>query len=192
MYISVIFEYSYRPQQDLIVRPVKHFSRNPEIRKLLFAMAVIIICTPGDAATEFTEHEFYLLQHYKLVYPEEIFDFCVQDYGLKGSRLRSCLIRNDKLKQSILNVAQDQLGRRSLAQKIYDECLDYHPNQGVGRIVKCVETRLILASRLKDDTIEEKIYERCDFKWRKHGALAIDNCARTESNYYRDKGVLRE
>ena len=168
------------------------FSRNPGIYRVLLAMAMMIFCVSGNAATKFTEHEFYLLQHYKLVYAKEIFDFCVHNFGLKGPSLRRCLIRNDKLKQRILNVAQDQLGRRSLAQGIYDECLDYHPTQGVGRIAKCVETRLVLASRLKDDAIEKKIYDKCDFKWRIHGYMAIDNCARAEANNYRDKGVLRD
>ena len=138
------------------------------------------------------EHDFYLLQHYKLIYTEEIFDYCVKEYGTAGSRLGNCMRGQDKLKNWILEYAQDQLGRRSLAQDIYDDCIDYHPNNGVKRISECVKTRLLLDSRLKDDIVENKIYQKCDFKWRKHGSSAIDNCSRAESTYYREKGQLQD
>ncbi len=100
--------------------------------------------------------------------------------------------KQNKLKNNILEYAHDQLGRRSLAQGIYDECLDYYPTSGVKRISKCVKTRLVLRSKLGDETVEKKIYQKCDYKWRKHGLSAIDNCSRMEANYYRDKGTLRD
>ena len=100
--------------------------------------------------------------------------------------------RQNKIKTGILNYAHDQLGRRSLAQGIYDDCTDYHPKNGVKRIRKCVKTRLMLDRKLEDDIIEKKIYQKCDFKWRKHGSSAINNCSVTEANYYREKGQLRD
>ncbi len=176
--------------------PETQFSPNPKSLYVFVAMAFLMICVSGNAATTYpqtlNEHEFNLLQHYKFIYTEEVFDYCVNKHGLKGATFRSCLIRNDKLKQGILKDAQEQLGSQSLAQSIYDECSDYHPKSGVARISKCVKTRLVLDSKLGDDTIEKKIYQKCDFKWRKHGSGAIDNCSRIESSYYRDKGVLRD
>jgi len=100
------------------------------------------------------------------------------------------MIEQNTIKNRILGVAHDQLGRRSLAQDIYDDCVDYHPINGVARISKCVMTRLVLNSKLENDSVEQEIYQKCDFKWRKHGFRAIDNCARTQANYYRDTGQL--
>ena len=159
------------------------------------------------------EYEYYLnevrlLQHYKQVYAGEkmIFDYCVGKYtgapksfqsapfgGFAiGSKLGGCMRKQIKLKDKILEYAQDQLGGRSLAQGIYDECTDYYPKNGVARISKCVKTKLVLDSKLEDDIVEKKIYQKCDSKWRKHRSSAINNCSITEANYYRDKGKLRD
>ena len=177
----------------------------------------VLLCIPmlttalqaakSDEPKNFELLQYYnnLLNHYKLIYTKEIFDYCIDKNGIKvsyldigtrllaiGSRLGSCMRKQDKLKNRILNYAQDQLGRRSLAQAIYDDCIDYHPMNGVARISKCVRTRLALDSKLKDDTIETIIYQKCDFKWRKHGSGAIDNCSISEANYYRRYGQLRD
>jgi len=138
------------------------------------------------------KHQYYLLKRYKLIYTQEIYHFCVYKNRLVGSKLKRCLRENDKLKRRILNDAREQLGTQSLAQNIYDDCVDYYPLNGVGRIRKCVRTRLVLDDKLKDITIEEIIYQKCDFKWRKHGSGAIDNCSRAEANYYRDQGQLKD
>lgn len=157
---------------------------------------------------EYYLNEFRLLQHYREIYAKEskIFDYCVRKYKEKskssqsapfggyaiGSKVGSCMRKQIKLKDKILGYAQDQLGERSLARDIYDECSYYYPKNGVVRISKCVKTKLVLDSRLEDDIVEKKIYKKCDSKWRKHGASAIDNCSRTESTYYRNKGRLRD
>ena len=138
------------------------------------------------------ENNYYLLQHYRLIYSDEIFEFCVDEHGTTGHKMRSCMIRNDKLKKNILSDALNQFGRQSLAQSIYDDCVDYYPMNGVNRIGNCVETKLDLADKLKDDTIERIIYQKCDFKWRKHGFRAIDSCSRAQARYYRDKGQLKD
>ena len=138
------------------------------------------------------KHDYYLLRHYKLIYTKEIFHFCVDKYGTTGHKMRSCMIRNDEIKKNIFADARDQLGMQSLAQNIYDDCVDNYPLNGVARIRKCVRTRLVLDDKLKDITIEEIIYQKCDFKWRKHGSGAIENCSRSEANYYRRKGRLRD
>ncbi len=153
-------------------------------------------------------HQYELLLYYKQIYAEEetIFDYCVREYNKEnksfqsglygrfdiGSKVGACTRRQVKLKDVILGYAQDQLGERSLAQGIYDECIEYYPESGVTRISKCVKTRIVLDSKLEDDIVEKKIYQKCDSKWRKHGASAINNCSITEANYYRDKGQLRD
>ncbi|MDC1288210.1 hypothetical protein N8198_10030 [Gammaproteobacteria bacterium] len=138
------------------------------------------------------ENDYYLLQHYQLIYTREIFDFCVDRHGTSGHNMRSCMIHNDKLKKDILSDALDQLGRNSLAQRVYDDCVDYYPTNGVARISECVETRLDLADTLKDHAIEKVVYQKCDDKWRKHGFKAIDACSRSEARYYRKNGSLRD
>jgi len=138
------------------------------------------------------ENQYYLLKSYKLMYTEEIFDYCVEKNGTIVSAAGACMIRQNKIKNGILDYAHDQLGRRSLAQSIYDDCTDYHPKNGVRRIRECVRTRLMLDRKLEDDIIEEKIYQKCDFKWRKHGSSAINNCSVTEATHYREKGRLRD
>jgi len=163
---------------------------------------------PTNHKKEYYEHEFLLLQHYRLIYADEmkIFDYCVAKHrkGLKssrsapfggfaiGSKVGSCMRSQINIKEKILDYAQNQLGGRSLAQGIYNECTEYYPKSGATRISKCVKTRLMLDSKLDDDFVEKTIYQKCDFKWRKHGSGAINNCSITEANYYRDKGQLRD
>jgi len=102
------------------------------------------------------------------------------------------MVRQNKLRDSIIKNANHQLGKPSLAQEIYDECVDYYPTNSVARIGKCVQTRLVLARKLQDDSIEKQIYLKCDLKWRKHGPGAVDNCSRALANRYRDNGQLEE
>ena len=139
----------------------------------------------------YLEGQYYLLKSYKLMYTEEIFDYCVKKNGTVAAAAGACMRRQQKMKDGILDYAHDQLGRRSLAQEIYDDCTDFHPKLGVRRIRECVKTRLILDKKLKDDNIEQTIYQKCDFKWRKHGSSAINNCSISEANHYRSKGQLR-
>jgi hypothetical protein len=138
------------------------------------------------------ENQYYLLKSYKLMYTEEIFDYCIEKKGTIVFAAGGCMIRQNKIKNEILDYAHDQLGRRSLAQSIYDDCADYHPKNGAKRISECVKTRLMFDRKLEDDIIKEKIYQKCDFKWRKHGSSAINNCSIMEANYYREKGQLRD
>jgi hypothetical protein len=191
MTIQVIpsdFAYNILLQQD--------GDKGMPIRKLVIVFCILILPTALYAAKTneqlFNEHDYYLLQHYRLIYTDEIFEFCTDEHGTIGNKMRSCMIRNDKLKKIILSDALDELGRQSLAQRIYDDCVDYYPMNGVARIGDCVETRLDLAGKLKDDTIEKIIYQKCDFKWRKHGFRSIDSCSSAEARYYRDKGQLKD
>ena len=161
---------------------------------------------------EYYLNEYRLLQHYQEVYAGEkmLFDYCLGKYNVRyvepksfqsgprgfggfaiGSKVGGCMRKQIKLKDEILKYAQDQLGGRSLAQGIYDECTDYYPKNGVARISKCVKTKLVLDSKLEDDILEKKIYQMCDSKWRKHSSSAINNCSIMEANYYREKGKLR-
>ena len=172
------------------------YAQNSKTSKILIVLVLLATCVYGNTFARdernITEHEFYLLQHYKLIYTEEIFDFCVDKHGTTGTALGSCMIKQSKLKKMIFNVAHRQLGRRSLVQKVYDECADYYPVVGVARINQCVRTRLMLDTKLENDAIETIIYDNCESKWRKHGASAINNCAVHEANHYREKGRLQE
>lgn len=178
---------------------------------LLMLSAVLYAAKTGDRTNyehEYYLNEFRLLQHYRQIYAEEqnIFDYCVEKYKEEpksyqsapfggfaiGSKVGSCMRKQIKIKNRILAYAQNQLGERSLAQGIYNECIKYYPKSGAARISDCVKTRLVLDSRLEDDIVEKKIYQKCDHKWRKHGSGAIDNCSRTEATYYRQKGRLRD
>ena len=172
--------------------PEAQFSQNLKTHNVLFVLAALIMSVSGSAATtdeqDFYKHQYYLLRHYDLIYTKEIFDFCVNKKGSVGSKLKRCLRENDKLKRRILNDAREQLGRQSLAQSDYDECLDYHPMEGVRPIGECVYTKLYLHRELNDDFEERRVYQKCNLKWREHGYNAVDTCARGEVTYYRRWG----
>ena len=176
--------------------PETQFSQNLKTHNILVALAALIMSVSGSAATTdeqaFYKHQYYLLKQYKLIYAEEIFDFCVEKFGSVESKLGRCLRKNDKLKQRILNDAHEQLGRQSLAQSNYDECLDYHPMEGVRPIGECVYTKLYLHRELNDDSEERRVYQKCNLKWREHGYNAVDTCARGEVTYYRRWGKYND
>jgi hypothetical protein len=100
--------------------------------------------------------------------------------------------RNDDIKQRVLTDAIEQLGRQSLAQSVYDECLDYYPMDGVKPIGECMYTRLFLRRELNDDSEERRVYQKCNLKWREQGYDAVDTCARSEVTYYRRWGRFNE
>ncbi len=116
------------------------------------------------------ERQYHELQFYKLKYPEEIFNYCVDKYGTidkyetLGPALGGCMVRQKKLKNSIIGDAIRRLGSPSLAQEIYDEYVDYYPTSGVARIGGCVQTRLVLRRKLQADSVEKEIYLKCDLK----------------------------
>ena len=169
---------------------------------LLVSVSVSVHSTVANALTpeelQIYERQYYQLQYYKLKYPKEIFNYCVDRYGTidkyetLSPALGGCMVRQKKLKDSIIDDAIHQLGGPSLAQEIYDECVDYYPTNSVARIGECVQTRLVLRRKLKADSVEKEIYLKCDLKWRKHGAGAVDNCSRAQANFYRDNGQLEE
>ena len=120
---------------------------------------------------------------YILEYTEEIFEYCVEKYGTESSSAGDCMAAQKNLKKKILKDAKRAVGRRSLAQAMYDDCVDYYPMDGVGRIGECVKTKLYLR-QLKDDSGENKIYDKCDSKWRSHGYRAVHNCATGEVIFF--------
>ncbi len=115
---------------------------------------VVHALTPEEI--QLYERQFYELQYYKLKYTEETFDYCVDKYRTAGPALRGCMVRQKKLKDSIIDNAIHELGSPSLAQEIYDECVDYYPTSGVARIGGCVQTRLVLRRKLQADSVERK------------------------------------
>lgn len=168
----------------------------------LLLLSVSVHSTVAHALTpeelQIYERQYYELRYYKLKYPNEIFNYCVDKYGTidkyetLSPALGGCMVRQKKLKDSIIGDAIHRLGSPSLAQEIYDECVEYYPKNGVTRIGKCVQTRLVLRRKLQADSVEKEIYLKCDLKWRKHGAGAVDNCSRAQANYYRDNGQLEK
>ena len=158
---------------------------------LMLSTALYAAKTGERASAEYKYYlnEYHLLQHYQQVYAGEkmLFNYCVGKYYGRyaepksfqsapfgrfrgfggwaiGSKVGGCMRKQLKLKDKILEYAQDQLGGRTLAQVIYDECTDYYPKNGVARISKCVKTRLMLARKLEDYIVEKKIYQKCDSK----------------------------
>ncbi len=179
---------------------------------LLFCMvlsaALYAAETEDRTNYEYYLNEFNLLHHYKLMYPDEerIFDYCVEKYKKEpgsyesapfggyaiGTRVGTCMEKQIKLKNQIIDSARDQLGGRIQAQAMYDECSEYYSKSGAATVGRCVKTRLVLDSMLEDDIVENKIYRNCDLVWRKHGHNAIDNCSRNDAYYYLRKGHLRD
>lgn len=132
------------------------------------------------------------LQYYKEHYSPEVFKFCDELHGGRVSRIGSCVNQQQGIKSRIIRNARVQLGSQSLAVVLYNDCLDYYPLYGVARIGRCVETRLELRDRVKNEAIETQIYQKCEDKWRKHGFRAIHNCCMHEGRYFRERGELRD
>jgi hypothetical protein len=124
-------------------------------------------------------------------YPKHIFDYCLDLHPFEPG-LRRCLTRQRRIRKQVLIDAIDQLGTYADALALYTECKEYYPFGGVPPIGECVATRLILHHRLDFEIVEQLIYEKCEEKWGKHGALAIRNCAVNSANSYRHEGRLPE
>jgi hypothetical protein len=130
--------------------------------------------------------------YYRQRYSNEIFIYCIYRGDVLSIKVRRCMKAHEKLKNSILGEAQLQLGKRTLAQSVYNGCVDYYPKNGVARISACVRTWLMLRSKLEDESVEKIIYQKCDSKWRKHGFRAVHNCSLHEGSYYLENGQLRD
>ncbi len=158
--------------------------------RFFLTAALVTACAAAPASV--SQHDARMLKHYKEHYSEEIVDYCLKDSGANHGLVASCLARQQVLKDRLFENAHAILGRRSLVQVLYDECVDYYPHHGVARIGGCVDARLVLRDKLDNEPIEREIYRRCDDKWRRHGASAVTNCSSHAANYYRDKGRLRD
>ena len=132
------------------------------------------------------------LEYYQRRYSREIFVYCINRGEVLSIKVRRCMKDHEKLKNSILAEAQLQLGKGSLAQSVYDDCVDYYPRNGVARISACVRTWLMLTSKLEDESVKKIIYQKCESKWRKHGFRAVHNCSLHERDYYLENGQLRD
>lgn len=172
-------------------------------RKNLVAAAILVVALailPAAAALAqddlkypdpYSQGYYERLDYYASMYPNEIYRFCVGRFRQKIRSIRSCLRNQQDARDAVFANAQRKLGTRSLVQAVYDDCLDHHPDYGVGRIGACVETRLMLRDKVQDDSIERIIYQKCESKWRHSGVAAIDVCCAHEGRYYRDNGRLR-
>ena len=167
--------------------------------RIFISVASLLITTlsvgGGAAASqefEILKHDYYLLEHYRLTYSPDIFDYCVKKHGSVAGLAGSCMEKQDRHKKRVLKKALEQLGRHSLAQAVYDDCLDYYPYNSAWRVSKCVYTRLDLNLRLEDETVEKTIYHLCDEKWRKHGYRSVDNCSTSEARYFLRTGDYRD
>ena len=136
------------------------------------------------------EHDYYLMEHYRLIYSREVFDYCVQKHGTVARAAGSCMMKQERQKKRILREALEQLGTQSAGQLVWGDCLDYYPNHSAVRIGHCVRTRLDLNEKLEDESVEKKIYHACDMKWREHGYRSIDNCSTTQARYFLRSGKL--
>jgi hypothetical protein len=176
--------------------PGTKFSQYLQTHNVLAPLAALVmsvsVCAATPSEQALYDFQYSMLRNYKLIYTEEIFDFCVDQYGPFGAGLGGCMRRNDDIKQRVLTDAIEQLGRQSLAQSVYDECLDYYPMDGVKPIGECMYTRLFLRRELNDDSEERRVYQKCNLKWREQGYDAVDTCARSEVTYYRRWGRFNE
>jgi hypothetical protein len=132
------------------------------------------------------------MEHYRLSYSREIYDYCVHKHGTVARAAGSCMIKQERQKKRVLREALEQLGTQSRAQTVYDDCLDYYPSHSAVRIGECVRTRLDLNEKLEDEPVEKRIYHSCDMKWRNHGYRSVDNCSTTQARYFLRTGELPE
>lgn len=161
---------------------------------LLIAMLGLTVYLSANAATteDYYDEADRKRAYYLRRYSREIFIYCIYRGDVLSNKVKRCMKDHEKLKNRILYEAQIQLGKRALAQFIYNDCVDYYPENGVARISACVRTWLMLRSELGDEPIEKLIYRKCDSKWRKHGFRAVHNCSLREASYYLENGQLRD
>ena len=126
------------------------------------------------------------------MYSQEVFDYCLKKHGVDPPQLQGCMLRQEGFRTDILERAHKQLGRRSLAEMLYYDCLDFYRGAPISKTVKCVETRLILRKRLNQPDAEAEIYRRCEVKWRKHSIRAVRNCSVSAASYFEDTGKYRD
>ena len=166
--------------------------------RILAVLVLAVVCHAAAAEqrrydVETLRYDYEALMYYKTLYGSEIFEYCLtNEHSGHITSLVNCLEGQQRRKEQILRKGQAQLGQRSLAQAIYDDCVDYSTDQGVAGIGHCVDTRPVLRDKLDDEAVEREIYRRCYLKWRKHSAGAINTCAGHAANYYRAKGELRD
>jgi len=130
------------------------------------------------------------MEHYRLSYSREVYDYCVHKHGTVARAAGSCMIKQERQKKRVLKESLEQLGTQSEAQIVWDDCLDYYPNHSSFRIGYCVRTRLDLNEKLQDEAVEKLIYHACDMKWRKLGYRSVDSCSTTQARYFLRTGEL--
>ena len=164
--------------------------------QILCLFAALLMAPAADAATTSKRNikfpDYQLLKAYRLKYSYEIYSYCIDRLGSHSAALGSCMLKQSKIKARLFADAQHKLGQRSIVQSIYNDCLNYYPAYGVGRIARCVHSRISMREILQDDRVEQEIYRRCDSKWRKHGFRAIDTCSLHRTKYFRDRGRFYE
>ena len=152
---------------------------------------ITVLASERNNTSETAQDKYNRLKHLKLLYADEIFDYCVDELGSFHSGLASCMARQKRLQDKIFDRALDLLGRQSLAQSVYADCLDLHPASSMRLIGKCVDIRLELRQRLDHPKIEKQIYASCQQLWRKHSIGAVRNCSLSDASYYLSHGELR-
>jgi len=183
---------------DTLVQSRLYMTRDCLMRVLIIAVIFTVslqqlaLGATTEQQLQQQQHDYYLLEYLRLTYSEEVFDYCVDKHGTAAGSASNCMIKQDKVRTKILDEALDQLGRHSLAQAVYDDCVDYYPRHSVERIRQCVLTRLDLRERLDDDLVEKTIYDFCDGKWRDHGYRSVGVCASAQARYFLRTGNYRD
>ncbi len=79
---------------------------------------------------------------YHLVYPPEIFDYCVELYGIRGSRAEQCMRNENKQKREAETLLQGEVGNPQVRKQIYAKCFAEWGEKGMKWVNHCVHTEV--------------------------------------------------
>ncbi len=81
-------------------------------------------------------------QIYQLVYPPEIFDYCVELYGVRGMRAEQCMHHENQQKREAETLLQGEVANPQMRERIYLKCYAEWGQKGMKWVNHCVQTEV--------------------------------------------------
>jgi hypothetical protein len=132
------------------------------------------------------------VQTLQLTYPPEIFDFCVYKHGTTSARTGTCLETEERRRIELMRKLQKELGRRSAAQAIYNQCRNRFADRGVYPIESCAIAIIAAAKDTGSYDVARRIYDGCVQQWGRGKVDAASRCSKADARYYKRHGRIPE
>ncbi|MGH6636874.1 MAG: hypothetical protein ACRED0_12365 [Gammaproteobacteria bacterium] len=76
------------------------------------------------------------------LYPPEIFDYCVELYGIPGSRAEQCMRYENQQKREAETLLQGEVGDLQMRERIFAKCYAEWGRKGMKWVNHCVQTEV--------------------------------------------------